>query len=188
MFTVRLRAALNQSHKNAVEADNQRVRAEGNQDRAFEGIDRFLTRIANKDLASIPGMHVIRRDLLKEALEVSQGFLRGDEGGSARVRLEVARAHERCARIYDALTDNAKQLDHFQQAVRLQRGLVKDYPDELSYRSDLAKHLHNLAKTLFNGRVSDYARRSDAIMTEVLALRRELSHALPTMWNIARHW
>ena len=179
MFTVRLRAALNQSHRNAVEADNQRVRAEDNQDRAFEGIDRFLTRIADKELASIPGMHVMRRDLLKEALEVSQGFLGGDEGGSARVRLEVARAHERCAKIYDALTDNAKQIDHFEQAVRLQRGLVKDYPDELSYRSELAKHLHNLAKTLFKSRVSDYAQKSDAIMTEALALRRELVERAP---------
>ena len=174
MFTLRLRAALDQSHRNAVEADNQRVRAERNQDRAFEGIDRFLTRIADKDLSSIPGMEVVRRDLLNQALEVAQGFLGGDEGGSARVRLEVARAHERCAKIYDALMNGPKQLEHFRQAVRIQRGLADDYPNDPSYRFELAKHLQNLAKTLYRSRSSGYVQESDAIQTEALELRRQL--------------
>ena len=101
LFTFRLKAALDQSNRNATAATAQRVRAEANQDKAFEGIDRFLTRIADKDLASIPGLEVVRRDLLNQALEVSQGFLGEDQGKSTRVREEIARAQERCAKIQD---------------------------------------------------------------------------------------
>jgi eukaryotic-like serine/threonine-protein kinase len=172
IFTVRLRAALDQSHKNAIEADNQRVKAEANQDRAFEGIDRFLTRIADKDLSSIPGMEVVRRDLLNEALEVSQAFLGANEGGSARVRLEVARAHARCAKIYESLLNTPKQLEHFRQAVSLQRGLVNEYPDEPSHQIELAKHLQNLATTLRNSRLSGSVEECEAIQAEVLDFRR----------------
>ncbi len=179
LFTVRLKAALDQSNRNAIAATTQRVRAEANQDKAFEGIDRFLTRIADKDLASIPGLEVVRRDLLNQALEVSEGFLREDEGSSSRVREEIARAHERCAKIQDALTNHPKQLEHFRQAVRIRRGLVKDHPDDATHRFELAKTLHNLGITLNKTRLTDRVQLTESALEEAFELRKALVKFAP---------
>ena len=114
-FTVRLQTERNRANANAEErdrqrreADEQRGRAEANEDRAFEGIDRFLTRVGDKKLASLPGMDEVRKEVLVDALALCQEVLR-QPGSSARARSQVAQAHQRCVRIYAALDESARR-------------------------------------------------------------------------------
>jgi tetratricopeptide (TPR) repeat protein len=177
--TVQLRAERNRASASAHDADVARGLAEANEDRAFEAIDRFLTRIADQKLASIPGLEEVRRDLLNEALATSQTFLDEKEGASPRARNEVARAHQRCVRIYAALADVDKQLEHVRHAVRLHRQLAEDFPGEPSYRVELSRDLHNLGVTVRGTAARDRLEQSEAALQEALRLRRALSEEHP---------
>ncbi len=174
-FTLRLQAERNRANANAHQADLERSRAEVNEDRAFEAIDRFLTRIADQKLAAIPGLEEVRRDLLLDALKVSQAFLAEKQSdASPRVRKEVAQAHLRCSRIQIALKNKAGQLEHLHEAVRLNRQLVEDFPDESSYRTALALTLHNLGISLPAGKGPNPLEQGEALLKEALQMRRQL--------------
>src|SRR5262249_45145834 len=58
------------------EAIEQRRRAESGRDRALETIDRFLGRIGNEKLTNVPGMDVIRRDMVQDAVDLQQALQR----------------------------------------------------------------------------------------------------------------
>jgi tetratricopeptide (TPR) repeat protein/tRNA A-37 threonylcarbamoyl transferase component Bud32 len=181
LFTVRLRDERNRANAYAEERDEQRVaaeeqrsRAEANEDRAFEAVDRFLTGVADKKLASIPGLEEVRRQLLTDALEVLQTFLKKKGGDTARARRQVAAAHRRCARIHGALGNWPQQHDHLLRALRIHRLLVEEFPDDDACRFDLSQTLHNLGVSHGGGSGRDRLARADAATQEALAIRTRL--------------
>ncbi len=177
-FTVRLGTERNRAENNAEQRDQQRLRAESNEDRAFEGIDRFLNRVADKQLAALPGLENVRRELLTEALKVSQAILE-QEGSSVRARRQVALAYRRCARIYNVLQNAEQELYHHQQAVRLHRQLAEEFPDDPYYRYELSKDLRNLAVLHFNIHAHDWLEQTEKAAQESIELRQYLVDGYP---------
>src|SRR5262249_17785792 len=70
-------------------AEEQKQAAEANFKRALDAVDQMLTRVAEAQLAHVPQMEPVRRDLLQEALRFYQEFLR-ERGDSPVVRSEAA--------------------------------------------------------------------------------------------------
>jgi serine/threonine protein kinase len=179
-FTVRLGEQRNQALANAAEADRQRQRAEANQERTLEAVDRFLTRVGDKKLAPVPAMEEVRRDLLADALQFFQGFLREMDDADPQVRHEAARAEQRVARIYRLLGQRDRENQHWQEALLLQKRLAVEFPEQPSYRFDVSQTLHNLG--LCNQAFARSAERqaeAERYLREALALRRQLVQEQP---------
>jgi serine/threonine protein kinase len=125
-------------------ADRQRDRAQNHYERAFAVVDRLLTRVGEKELASVPYMDETRRQLLEDALGFYRGFLR-DEGDDPAVRREIGQAHGRIARVQHLLGRVEQAEESWGSAIDLQQGLVAEFPHEPSYQLDLALSRRNLA-------------------------------------------
>jgi eukaryotic-like serine/threonine-protein kinase len=118
-------------------ADAQRVRAEGHQKKAFEVVERMLTRVGDKELVNVPHMDETRRRLLEDALEFYRGFLKDDSTDPA-VRQETARAYSKTAHIYRLLGRHDQAEEAWRHASDIQRALLSEFPDAPSYRQELA--------------------------------------------------
>src|SRR5262249_3757226 len=126
-------------------AEIQRVRAEANQNQVLEAVDRFLIRVGDRRLAEIPEMEEVRRDLLQEALLYCEDFLKQNPNPDRNVRYQAGRAHGRMANILQTLSRFEASEDHYRSALALLKQLADEFPDEPSYRYDLAKNNNNLA-------------------------------------------
>jgi serine/threonine protein kinase len=79
--------------------------AQANFDKATQAVDEMLTRVGQRDLAEVPQMELVRRDLLQRALAFYEGFAaaRTDD---PNVRLQLALARGRVAWINRQLGEN----------------------------------------------------------------------------------
>jgi serine/threonine protein kinase/tetratricopeptide (TPR) repeat protein len=175
-FTVRLGEQRNQAVASADEANRQRQRAEANQERTLEAVDRFLTRVGDKKLAPIPAMEEVRRDLLTDALQFFQTILRDTDDPDPGVRREVARAQQRAARIYRLLGQRDREGTHWQAALAMQRRLAEELPGEPAHRFDVSQTLHNLG--LWQQSANHLAEAESAFQ-EAIALRQALIQEFP---------
>jgi serine/threonine-protein kinase len=178
-FTVRLQEERDRAKANADERDAQRRRAEVNEDRALEGVDRLLAGVADTRLAAVPGLEEVRRQLLTDALAVLEKFLAQEDGASVRARRQAAAAHRRCALVHAALGDWPRQHHHLQEALRLHRGLAADFPEDGARRFDLAQALHNLGVSQGSSPARDRMERAERAIQEALDLRQQLSEEEP---------
>src|SRR5262249_7815856 len=76
----RLAAKVVEVEEQQRETQREAERADANFNRTLEAVDKFLSRLGHKQLAQIPGMEQVRREVLGEGLGVSQGFLREKSG------------------------------------------------------------------------------------------------------------
>jgi eukaryotic-like serine/threonine-protein kinase len=125
------------------------ARAEAHFRRAFEAVDRMLTRVGDEELAEVPEMTPVRRDLLADALAFLQSLVADERHGSdPALRRELARAHQRLGLILGTLGRPDRAEEHLRRAVALQERLVAASPGRAEARMDLASSRHDLGLCL----------------------------------------
>jgi serine/threonine-protein kinase len=124
-----------QAEANAVEADRQRARAEANLATARAAVDDYLNKVASDRLLKAPGLQILRRDLLRSALQFYGGFLR-ERGGDPELRAASAEVHGRVGRIQRELGDRGAEAS-FRAARDLYRALVDERPDDRAAHREL---------------------------------------------------
>jgi tetratricopeptide (TPR) repeat protein len=130
--SVRLRAALGRAERN-------RERAEANLEKAFAAVDRMLSGVAEERLKDVSEMDEVRQQLLKDALAVCQDLLDQEGESKDRVRREVGLARWRLGRIHALLGKTAMAEEDLDAARAVQEELAARFPDDPSYREQLAE-------------------------------------------------
>jgi len=128
-------------------ADVEAQRAETGFRQARNAVDRMLTRAA-EELDDVPHAQQVRRELLQDALEFYQGFLREKEGHS-EIRYETALACLRVAEIQTAMGHRDEAAQASRQAIGLLKQLASEFPSEPRYRLSLADSYSSLSETTF---------------------------------------
>jgi serine/threonine protein kinase/Flp pilus assembly protein TadD len=116
--------------------------------RAQEAVDK-LTRISEGDdfLKNEPKFELVRKKLLREALEYHKAFLE-ETSDDPTVRFATALAFHKTAMLYSELGDQAEAEKLNRRAKELYEALVGDFPGEPKYREELADSCNNLAHVL----------------------------------------
>jgi eukaryotic-like serine/threonine-protein kinase len=175
-FTVNLEHERIRADGEALAAWEQRRRAETSRDRALTAIDKFLTRVGQDQLANVPGMDLVRRGLLQDALEMQQGLLLDQDERDPALRRQVALALQRVARIHWTLRERDREEQAYRQARGIQQQLVNDFPNEPAYARDLGLSLHHLAVL---ARVNRSAPEAEEAFRQALAVRQDLEARFP---------
>jgi serine/threonine protein kinase/tetratricopeptide (TPR) repeat protein len=151
----RLAAKVVEVEEQQRETQREAERADANFNRTLEAVDKFLSRVGHKQLEQIPGMEQVRREVLEEALQFFQGFLR-EKGDAPAVRREAAIAYFRVGHIQNLLGryDPAEQA--YYRGAELLTKLVAEFPARAPYRRDLVGCHTNLAMLLqTTGRIKE---------------------------------
>jgi tetratricopeptide (TPR) repeat protein len=156
-------------------ADEQKRSAEVNLKRALDAVDRMLTRVGEVQLSHVPHMELVRRDLLLDALQFYQEFLR-EQGESPVVRWEAARAYQRVGQIQFRLGHPDESEEALGRAVGLLEKLVADAPDDPDFGDTLAA-VHNDLAVLYRG--SRRWAQAEAAFQEAVARREQLERQHP---------
>ncbi|NQT13512.1 MAG: tetratricopeptide repeat protein, partial [Planctomycetes bacterium] len=129
-----------------LEAEKERRRAEKNYRLARRAVDRLFTRVAER-LQDKPHMEQIRRELLEDALEFYQGFLK-ERSDNPELKMETALAHRRAGEIQGLLGDWEKSLANHQGSAKILIELNRLSPDNIDYRAHVARSRDYLADAL----------------------------------------
>jgi tetratricopeptide (TPR) repeat protein len=126
------------------EAERQRRLAHANFDKAREAVDQLLTRVGDQKFKNVPLLEELQRELLEEALKFNQQFLE-EKSGDPIVRQGTAKAFSRAAHIRSLLGQHIEATAAYQQAIDLLKSLAVQFPQEASYRRDLAMNYDALS-------------------------------------------
>ncbi|MFL5244307.1 MAG: protein kinase domain-containing protein [Gemmataceae bacterium] len=135
------------------EVEKQRQRAEANFAKAQAAVDDYLTKISENQLLQVPGMQLLRRELLQSALTFYQGFLK-ERGDDPTIRAGLAAARLSVGKIQAELAPSADSYKSFQEALNLFQTLVKEKPEEPELKSRLAEcyfRMGNYARAISHG-------------------------------------
>jgi eukaryotic-like serine/threonine-protein kinase len=119
-------------------AEVRRRQAEANFQKAFEAVNRMLSRVGGERLDDVPEMEDVRRDVLADALEFLKGFLAERGGDDPVVRRELGLAYQQMAKIHALLGSFEPARDELVQALRVQERLTAEFAGDPQYRRDLA--------------------------------------------------
>jgi tetratricopeptide (TPR) repeat protein len=146
-------------------------RAEQNFESARSAVDEMLTSVGQQRLAYEPRMEKVRRDLLTKALHFQERFLK-EKSDDPEVRSEVGRAHARVGDIQEMLGDHEAAEQSYGAARTFLSALAVEFPDNASYRQDLAAGLNNLGQLLKSaGRTPE----AEQTLRDALDLRQKLA-------------
>ncbi|TAH38151.1 MAG: serine/threonine-protein kinase [Planctomycetota bacterium] len=164
-----------QQHAARQRLDAEKQRAETNFLRAFDAVQRMLTRVGETRLAHEPGLDALRRELLLEALAFHRQFLE-ERSTDPAVRFETAQAYGRVARVHKQLGEYAQAEQAYHDGLAVLESLIAAAPRDLPYRSEAGALQNDLGTLLASlGRLPE-ARES---LERARALREELARALP---------
>jgi tetratricopeptide (TPR) repeat protein len=127
-----------EAETNRAEAERQRARAEAHFAKARAAVDELLTQVSESQLASVPGLQPLRRDLLGSALAYYEDFVR-QRGDDPSLKAGLAAAQLRLARIQRELGEEAKARNTLQAAIALHEAALRDQPDDRALRHGLAQ-------------------------------------------------
>lgn len=157
-----------------VEARANFDRAEENFRQAREVVDRFCTRVAGQ-LAGVPGVEPLRRELLSEALVYYQDFI-SQSASDPAVGAELAAAYFRVGEISEQIGSDDEARAAYSQAHALWSQLLADGDADESLAADLALCQNNLAVVV--RRMGD-AGRAERLHQQAIARQRQLAAAHP---------
>jgi tetratricopeptide (TPR) repeat protein len=123
---------------NRAEAERQRGRAEAHFGKARAAVDELLTRVAESQLANVPGLQPLRQDLLRSALAFYEDFVR-QRAGDPTLKAGLASAQLRLARIQHDLGAESQSQRTTQQALAFHEAALRDQPDDRGLRDGLAQ-------------------------------------------------
>jgi hypothetical protein len=113
------------------------VLAEANFAKATEAVEEMLTRVGQRDLADVPQMEVVRRELLQRALAFYEDFAR-TRGADRGIRFQLALARGRVAWIRRQLNEDREAIASAQQAIAEFDALLGEAPGDASLRIERA--------------------------------------------------
>jgi serine/threonine protein kinase len=142
-YAAQLRAAVEESTRNARSAEERRQEALANARKARDAVDHMLTEVAEKHLVQIPQTETMRLALLNKALEFYQDFAREPEAGWD-IRLEKARAFHRVGDIYRYLERYPDAETAYRQAIESFLLLKGERPQDVDVEQHLARSYNNL--------------------------------------------
>ncbi|MGQ0636683.1 MAG: protein kinase domain-containing protein [Planctomycetaceae bacterium] len=119
------------------EANRERRRAEESFRKTLEAVDQMLARVDDHSLSRFPGIELVRKQLLTDALAFYQQFLE-QRGDDPKLRLEVAKAWYRVGLIEDRLGRISKGRAAMANAVAIVDALAREIPDDRQYLTLLA--------------------------------------------------
>ena len=162
----------------------ERARTEANFRLATNAVDDLLTEVGEVELAEVPQMELVRRQLLERALKYYGKFLE-EKRYDPTTRFETSRAQIRLGDIDELLSNYTQAEDKYHEATKILRSLVGEPPvkaagfslggddsSQFDYRRDLARARHGLGVLLTK---SNRFREAEVAFREALAIRKELA-------------
>jgi tetratricopeptide (TPR) repeat protein len=154
--------------RSAITEARLRRQAEADLGRALEAVDSMLTRVGAVDLADVPQMEPVRRDLLLKARAFLNTFL-AERGDDPTVRFLAAKASSRLGDVQGLLLDAHGDAEHsYRRALVLLREIGDD---SLQARQERARALDHLGVLLTSLERFDEARE---YLGESLHIRQAL--------------
>jgi serine/threonine protein kinase/Flp pilus assembly protein TadD len=138
---VRATKAEELAEKRLVAERDARSEAETNFRRAHKAVHRMLTRVAEERLIDVPWMEPVRKTLLEDAIQFYEQLL-AERNTDSEIRLATAWAHMKLGWVNGRFSETDKQQAAYRRALDLLEPLVKEYPNELTFRAALARGLH----------------------------------------------
>jgi serine/threonine protein kinase/Flp pilus assembly protein TadD len=129
-----------------LKASRERNRADVNFQRAREAVDE-MTRVAEEELANIPGVDHVRKELLQEAQVFYAGFLE-ENSDEAAVREQAGLAYKRLGRIHGALSNDKESEQAYRQAINVFEKLAEDFPEGGRHQMNIVHTMDNWARAL----------------------------------------
>ena len=149
----------------------EKAKTERNYQRARSAVEKMLTEVGEVDLADVPQMESVRRDLLKRALDFYQQFL-AERGVNSSSRLDTGRALGRLGDIDEMLGLYVQAESSYRDALMLLSAPTTD----LEIRRAVARARNNLGILL---KKSNRFAESEALLREALVERRALAKEDP---------
>lgn len=165
-------------------AQSESERAEANLGSALDSVDRLLARVAEDRLENIPGMDIVRQELLEDALAF-YATLDHQRAGAARPSADAVRVRLALSRLLDML-GHSEQADSLErEQIHFLRAAHLASPGEELPARQLASSLQSLALRLIRAAREE---ESTALLEEAAALLEEVDcatggdPALDTEW------
>ncbi|WP_435009259.1 protein kinase domain-containing protein [Tundrisphaera lichenicola] len=160
----------------------EKARTERNFVRARSAVEEMLNKVGEVELADVPQMEPVRRDLLDKALKFYLEFL-AERGNDAWSRLETGRAYVRLGDIREMLGLYTQSEANYRAAIGLLERLV-DGPDADPHaRRGLARAQAGLGVLL---KKSGRSLESEALLRRALEGRKALASEFPDDQDDAR--
>lgn len=139
-------------------SQRQLDRAEANYQQARRVVDRYGLRLA-EELAGIPGIEPVRRELLEDSWQCYAALLRQTAGDPA-LRVDQARTHFKAAEVAGQLGDSRRALQQYAAARDAFAALVQDNAAAVEHRVHLGLCYNNLGLVLAADGRADEARQA----------------------------
>jgi eukaryotic-like serine/threonine-protein kinase len=159
-------------------ANSERDRAEQEKDRAEAGfrmardtVDRFFTQVGESPQLQAQGMENFRKDLLQNAKEFYERFIR-EQPDAPAARHDLGLAHLRLAKIQQVLGDYREAETTLDKAIALLGALSGEQPDVADYLRDLAAGYAALGDVY---RGTSRFDKAEAAYQQALAIREKLA-------------
>jgi serine/threonine protein kinase/tetratricopeptide (TPR) repeat protein len=160
----------------------ERDRAEQEKDRAEAGfrmardtVDRFFTQVGESPQLQAQGMEKFRKDLLQNAKEFYERFIR-EQSDAPAARHDLGLAHVRLAKIQQVLGDYREAETALEKAIALLSALSGEQPDVADYQRDLAVGYAAIGDIY---RETSRFDKAEAAYQQALAIREKLAAAHP---------
>ena len=139
-------------------SERQLVRAEANYRQARRVVDRYGLRLA-EELAEIPGVEPLRRELLEDSWQYYEELLRQTQDDPT-LRMEQAMTHFKAAEIASQLGDASRALRQYEAARDVFAALAHEDHASVEHRSHLGLCYNNLGLVLMGSGRTDDAQRA----------------------------
>ena len=149
----------------------ERIKTERNFQRARSAVEQMLTPVGEVELADIPQMEGVRRDLLMRAFAFYSEFL-AERGGDRSFRREAGRANVRLGDIREMFGSYVQAEADYRRAIALLEGPTAD----VESRRALARARANLGVLL---KKSNRFAESETFLRRALAERQSLATESP---------
>jgi tetratricopeptide (TPR) repeat protein len=166
-----------EAERQKADAIAQRALADANFARARAAVDEYFTKVSENQLLTVPGMQVLRGDLLRSALSFYEDFIR-TRGDDPSLRKALAAVHLKAASIHEELGEHAKADDDYRAALRLSNAVLNAAPQDVEARESLADACLALGKRRA-AEVSDFKTMSRYLLSKAVATREALVRADP---------
>jgi serine/threonine-protein kinase len=161
------------------EAEAQRQLAVAHLREACDAVDR-LTQVGFETLGTVPYMETVRRDLLRDAVRLYQGFVQ-EENDDPDLRFETGRTWRRLGKIHQDLGEYKPALESFRAALAMQVRLFTEFPDKSAIRTELAACYNNLGNLLWEAKLD--LNEAQLAVLEALRMQEELASEFPGATN-----
>jgi serine/threonine protein kinase/tetratricopeptide (TPR) repeat protein len=152
-------------------AEQEKNRAEASFKMARETVDRFFTQVGESPQLKAQGMEKFRKDLLQNAKEFYERFIR-EQLDAPEVRRDLGLAHVRLAKIQRALGDHAAARALSEKAIEILDELARAHGEVAEYQRDLAAGHFELGAVYYNTGRFDQA---EAAYQHALAIQERLA-------------